>query len=97
MVHPQPSIWKVHKTVKKRRQSGGVELPQEAVQVPQPLRPRRVLERLVLGKDVDESLPEVVAVLPQDLAAPPAEAIDHFADPGVRAEGVRHSGAARPS
>src|SRR5207237_10170492 len=35
--------------------AGGVKLPQQPVQVAEPLRPRRALERLVLGKDMHEA------------------------------------------
>ena len=56
--------------------SGGVQLLQEPVQIPQPLRPGRVLQRLVLGKDVDEPLPQVVAVAKDGVAAPVAQTVD---------------------
>ena len=77
--------------------AGGVQLPQQPVQVAEPLRPRRVLERLVLGKDVDEALAEVVTVLPQGFPAPLAQPVDHLADLVLGAEKIRHWAAVRSS
>jgi len=77
--------------------AGGVQLPQQPVQVPEPLRPRRVLERLVLGKDVDEALAEVVTVLPERLPPPVPEPVDDLADLVLGAEKIRHWAAVRSS
>jgi len=77
--------------------AGGVQLPQQPVQIPAPLRPRRVLERLVLGKDVDEALAEVVTMLPERLPRPLPERVDHLADLVLGAEKLRHWAGVRSS
>ena len=73
---------------------GGVELLQQSLQVPETLAARRVLEGLVLGKDVDEALPGVVPVAAERLPAAVAEQADHVPDLAVGTE-VRHGRAAQ--
>src|SRR5579864_4110736 len=72
-----------------------VQLRQQSLQIPQALRPGGVLEGLVLGEDVDEPLPHLVAVPAEQLRAGLAELLDDVADIAVRREAVRHWAAAR--
>jgi hypothetical protein len=51
---------------------GGIQLPEQAGQVPKTLGLLGVLEGLVLRKDVDERLPDVIAVVQKELPAPVA-------------------------
>ena len=77
-----------------------VELLQQAFQVSQPVAAGGMLERLVLGENVDESLAHLVTVLPQRLPARLTQRFDDIADPAFGAEAFRHSVAAlavRPS
>src|SRR2546422_2088382 len=107
MVHRGHSNWKVQKTVNKRRHfvwsargaSGGrVELLEQSAEVPQPLRPGRMLERLVLRQHIHEPLAEVVAVPAQSLTSAVAEPVDDLPDLAFGAELVRYPAqAARPS
>ncbi len=74
---------------------GGIQFLQEPLEVPQAVGPGGVLEGLVLGKGVDETLADVVAVPFQEVAAAVAQARDDLADLGIGAETVvRHSAAA---
>src|ERR1700686_3983190 len=83
MVHARDAIWIVQEFVKRRTAGflapeisgvfGGVDLLEQSVQVPQPLGPGGVLQRLVLRQDVDEAVTGVVAVLQEQLAAAVAE------------------------
>src|SRR6266536_1368207 len=70
--------------------AGGVQLLQQGRQVAQALGPGRVLERLVLRKNVDESVAGVVAVAAKQVPPAVAERHQHLPDLGLRTE-LRHS------
>jgi len=71
---------------------GGVDLRQQAFEVAQPLRSGGVLQRLILGKNVDETVADVVAVAAEGVPAAIAELVDEVPDLAVGAE-VRHAAA----
>jgi hypothetical protein len=68
----------------------GIQLHHQRFEVPEALGPLCVLERLVLGQNVDETFPHVIAVLAQQFTALFAEPGQHVPDLAVRVEGVRH-------
>src|SRR5207244_5361903 len=70
--------------------ASAVQLPQQPGQVPQPLGPGGVLERLVLGQHVNKALAQVVAVPAQGLPTAVTEDCDHLADLAFRAKPLSH-------
>src|ERR1700682_6639858 len=104
MVHARYALWIVQEFGKRARSRflapefsgvcGGVQLLQKPFQVSEPLRPSGVLERLVLGEDVDETLADVVAVLEEQLAAAAAQRFHHLA--ALPLGGARVGGGLRP-
>ena len=77
-----------------RRVSAGppvVQLLQEAFEVAQPAAVGRVTQRLVLRKNVDEPLADVVAVPAQQVPSLIAQRRQDVADLALGAEGLRHS------
>src|ERR1700694_4174967 len=68
---------------------GGIQLCHQGFEVTELLVSPSVLERLVLGQNVDEALPHVVAVLAEQFAALFAEPGQDVSDLALRAEGVR--------
>jgi len=83
----------------KRQLPGGVQLREQAFQVSQPLGLGGMLQRLVLGKDVDKALADVVAVFEKQLSASvwePGQDVSDLALGRERAV-VRHPAAPRRS
>src|SRR5436309_15777847 len=70
--------------------AGGIQLLQQSGKVAQTLGPGGVLEALVLGKDVDESVTRVVAVTAEQVPPALAKRRQHLPDLGVRTK-LRHS------
>ena len=77
--------------VKGWRLLGRIELGQEAVDVSQPLGAVRVLEALVLGQHVDETLADFVTVLAQQVAPAITKTLDDVVDAALRRERLRHA------
>ena len=71
---------------------GGVDLRQQAFEVAKAVRAGGVLQRLILRKDVDETVADVVAVAPEGVPAAIAKLVDHVPDFAVGGE-VRHAAA----
>ena len=70
--------------------AGGVQLLQKRRKVTQALGPCSVLEGLVLGEDVDESVSRVVAVTAEQVPSAVTQRRQHLPDLGVGTE-LRHS------
>src|SRR4051794_925439 len=70
--------------------AGGVQLLQQGWKVAQALGSGRVLEALVLGKHVDESVAGVVTMAAEQVPPAVAKRRQHFPDLGLWAE-LRHS------
>ncbi len=68
----------------------GIQLGEQALEVAQALGAVGVLERLVLGQDVDETLAHFVAMPPEELPAGVSECADDVGDPAVRPKLLRH-------
>ena len=68
---------------------GGIQLRHQGFEIPKAFVSPSVLKRLVLGQNVDEALPHVVAVLTEQFATLFAEPGQDVSDLALRAEGVR--------
>jgi len=73
--------------------AGGVQLLQQGWKVAQALCSGRMLEALVLGKDVDEAIAGVVAVTAEQVSPTVAQRRQHIFDLGLGTE-LRHSASA---
>ena len=71
---------------------GGVDLRQQAFEVAKPVRAGSVLQRLILRKDIDETVADVIAVAEEGVPATIAKLVDHVPDLAVGGE-VRHAAA----
>src|SRR5438093_9147262 len=69
--------------------AGGIQLLQQSGKVAQTLGPGGVLEALVLGKDVDESVTRVVAVTAEKIPPALAKRRQHLPDLGIGTK-LRH-------
>src|SRR5437660_705551 len=96
MVHLRP-VFERSKTCKSLLRAG-VQLLEQAIQIPETFGFGCVLEGLVLRQDVDEAVADVVAVLQEELLAALAKAGEDVADLALSGErAVRHSPAPRRS